>query len=108
MPGVLQLVERCQVFDRQYIKCMIQASKIARAVMNDYPLKFQFQEINQEYVLNFIDREKRSVEFINLVRNCWFTIRTLNFLAVKVVMNCWFSNGNQWSMEYFLMGFECE
>ena len=46
-PGVLQLAERCQVFDRQFIKCAIRATKIARAVLNDYPLKFEFQEINQ-------------------------------------------------------------
>ncbi|UJR27550.1 hypothetical protein I4U23_008832 [Adineta vaga] len=44
-PGVLQLAEKCSVYDRQYIKCVIRAPNIARAVQNDYPPKFDFQEI---------------------------------------------------------------
>ena len=44
-PGVLQLAEKCRVYDRQYIKCVIRASTIARAVQNDYPVKFEFTEI---------------------------------------------------------------
>jgi hypothetical protein len=44
-PGVLQLTERCRVYDRQYIKCVIRAPVIARAIQNDYPAKFEFNEI---------------------------------------------------------------
>ncbi|CAF0803811.1 unnamed protein product [Adineta ricciae] len=44
-PGVLQLAEKCRVYDRQYIKCVIRASTIARAVQNDYPVKFEFTEM---------------------------------------------------------------
>jgi hypothetical protein len=45
-PGTLQLAERCRVYDRQYIKCVIRAPIIARAVQNDYPAKFEFNEIS--------------------------------------------------------------
>lgn len=45
-PGVLQLQEKCRVFDRQYIKCVIRASTIARAVQNGYPVRFEFNEIS--------------------------------------------------------------
>ncbi|CAF4650162.1 unnamed protein product [Rotaria socialis] len=46
-PGVFQLAERCRVYDRQYIKCLIRAPTIARAIQNDYPPKFEFHEISQ-------------------------------------------------------------
>ncbi|CAF4923973.1 unnamed protein product, partial [Rotaria socialis] len=39
--------ERCRVYDRQYIKCLIRAPTIARAIQNDYPPKFEFHEISQ-------------------------------------------------------------
>jgi hypothetical protein len=45
-PGVLQLAEKCRVYDRQYIKCIIRAPIIARAIQNDYPAKFEFNEIS--------------------------------------------------------------
>ncbi|CAF2574445.1 unnamed protein product [Rotaria sp. Silwood2] len=45
-PGVLQLIERCRVYDKQYIKCRIRAPIIARAIQNDYPAQFEFNEIN--------------------------------------------------------------
>ena len=45
-PGVLQLVERCRVYDKQYIKCRIRAPTIARAIQNGYPPKFEFNEIS--------------------------------------------------------------
>ena len=44
-PGVLQLAEKCRVYDRQYIKCVIRASTTARAVQNGYPVTFEFTEI---------------------------------------------------------------
>ena len=43
-PGVIQLAKRCQVYDKQYIKCIIRAPTIARAIQNDYPAKFEFNE----------------------------------------------------------------
>ncbi|CAF3576438.1 unnamed protein product [Adineta steineri] len=43
-PGVLQLAEKCRVYDRQYIKCVIRAPTIARAVQNDFPVRFDFKE----------------------------------------------------------------
>ncbi|CAM4811007.1 unnamed protein product [Rotaria magnacalcarata] len=46
-PGVLQLAERCRVYDRQCIKCLIRAPTIARAIQNDYPPKFEFHETSQ-------------------------------------------------------------
>ncbi len=45
-PGTLQLAARCRVYDRQYIKCVIRAPIIAPAVQNDYPAKFEFNEIS--------------------------------------------------------------
>ncbi|CAF4944463.1 unnamed protein product [Rotaria sp. Silwood1] len=48
-PGVLQLIERCRVYDKQYIKCRIRAPTIARAIQNDYPAKFEFNEISHSH-----------------------------------------------------------
>jgi hypothetical protein len=45
-PGVLQLTERCRVYDRQYIKCIIGAPIIAKAIQNGYPPNFKFKEMN--------------------------------------------------------------
>ncbi|CAF3724536.1 unnamed protein product [Rotaria sordida] len=63
-PGVLQLVERCRVYDKQYIKCQIRAPTIARAIQNGYPPKFEFNEIshspdNLAYVsrVEFLEQE---------------------------------------------------
>jgi hypothetical protein len=46
-PGTLQLQRRCEVYNRQYIKCIIYASIKARAIQNGYVAKFQFDEIHQ-------------------------------------------------------------
>lgn len=48
--GVLQLAERCRVYEKQFIKCIIQAPVIARAIQNGFPDAFQFKEINHSYV----------------------------------------------------------
>jgi len=51
-PGVLQLVDRCRVYDRQYIKCIIRATIIASAIQNGYPPIFEFDEMAHSYVKN--------------------------------------------------------
>jgi hypothetical protein len=43
--GKIQLAQQCQVYNRQYIKCMFRASNIARAIHNDFPHEFEFTEI---------------------------------------------------------------
>lgn len=48
--GVLQLVERCRVYERQYIKCIIRAPVIASAIKNGFPEAFEFNEITHLYV----------------------------------------------------------
>ena len=44
-PGVLQLAQKCRVYNMKYIKCVIRAPTIARAIQNDYPAKFRFTEL---------------------------------------------------------------
>jgi hypothetical protein len=43
--GKIQLAQQCQVYNRQYIQCIFRASKIARAIYNDFPYEFEFTEI---------------------------------------------------------------
>jgi len=42
--GVIQLIDQCKVYDKQYIKCIFQAPIIARAIKNDFPPDFRFKE----------------------------------------------------------------
>jgi len=61
-PGVLQRSdERCQVYDRQYIKCIIRASNIATAIQNGYPPIFKFNEITHPYVRN--NKNEKNIVF---------------------------------------------
>jgi len=43
-PGVIKLIDQCQVYDKKYIKCIFHAPTIARAIQNDFPPNFQFKE----------------------------------------------------------------
>jgi hypothetical protein len=45
--GKIQLVERCRVYNRQYIKCIIRAPTLARAIQNNFLAEFQFTEITR-------------------------------------------------------------
>lgn len=49
--GVLQLVQRCQVHERQYLKCLIQAKVIGRAIKNGCIPRFNFEEDRHPYVI---------------------------------------------------------
>ena len=49
-PGVLQIASRCQVHERQYIKCTIRAPIIATAIKHGCWPKFRFEEERHPYV----------------------------------------------------------
>jgi hypothetical protein len=48
-PGVMILPQRCEVFEKLYIKCKIKADNIATAIQNGYVPRFKFEETNHPY-----------------------------------------------------------
>ncbi len=50
-PGVLKRAEQCQVYERKYIKCIIEAPTIAKAIKNGYRPRIEFNEIYNPYVI---------------------------------------------------------
>ncbi len=76
-PGVLQLTERCRVYDRQYIKCIIGAPIIAKAIQNGYPPNFKFKEMNHPYVIN--NKLKKYLILIFLVLIVLLIYNHMNF-----------------------------
>ena len=61
-PGVIQLKQPCQAYDRRYVKCVIKAEKIARAFQNGFPILYSFKEMNFEY--DSINHDIHSMVFI--------------------------------------------
>lgn len=43
-PEPIVLTKKCQVYAREYIKCILQAPVIVRAIRNDFPAQFEFHE----------------------------------------------------------------
>ena len=46
VPGALELKEQCRAIAEKYIRCLIRAPVLARAIQNGYLPSFAFREIN--------------------------------------------------------------
>lgn len=49
-PGSIQLREPCRAYDRLYVLCRLYAPVAARASLNNFSLKYTFNELGYEYI----------------------------------------------------------